>query len=49
MDVSPAPTALIESIIQINKAYKCAILSKKIRTMPQTPLGSYQHSLKPLS
>jgi len=28
--VSPAPTALIESIIQINKAYKRAFLSMKI-------------------
>jgi len=28
--VSPASTALIESIIQINKVYKCAFLSMKM-------------------
>jgi len=43
--VSPASKALIESIIQINKAYKCAFFSMKMLLnlkfpgLPPDPVG----------
>jgi len=47
--------ALIESIIQINKAYKCAffvnesaVKAKASEAPPQTPLGEIQRSPNPL-
>jgi len=47
--VSPAPTALIESIIQINKAYKCTFVNENAVKAEAYIEGAFSAPSNPLA